>query len=82
MAANVHSQMRLSQNLSLEAERKRKARASSSYGKNEAGKWVQKRSFRECDYTEAGHLVEFDSQEACNLSLRCVETVPCAPQQN
>ena len=41
-----------------------KERASTNYGKNEDGKWVRKRHFRECDYTVEGHLLEFDSQEA------------------
>ena len=49
---------------SQKAKRQRKERASTNYGKNEDGKWVRKRHFRECDYTVEGHLLEFDSQEA------------------
>ena len=49
-------------NVPADARRKRRARA--NYGQNAAGKWVRKRSWRSCDYTEEGNLREFESEEA------------------
>ena len=46
------------------AEAQRKRRACANYGQNAAGKWVRKQAWRDCDYTQDGHLKEFDSEEA------------------
>jgi hypothetical protein len=46
------------------ADMQRKRRACANYAKNAAGKWVRKRAWRCCDYTQEGHLKEFDSEEA------------------
>ena len=43
------------------AEAQRKRRACANYGENAAGKWVRKKAWRECDYTD-GHLREFDTE--------------------
>ena len=42
----------------------RKRRTSANYGQDAAGQWVRKRAWRACDYTEEGHLREFESEEA------------------
>ena len=44
------------------AEAQRRRRACSHYGKTSAGKWVRKRAWRACDYTEECHLKEFQSE--------------------
>ena len=46
----------------LNAEQFRQRRALQKYGRNAAGKLVRAAAFRECDYTEAGQLREFDTE--------------------
>ena len=48
---------------SQQPRERRKKRALQKYGKNAAGKYVRKISFRECDYTPSGCLREFSTEE-------------------
>ena len=49
-------------NVPADAQRQRRARA--NYGQNAACKWVRKKAWRACDYTDDGHLRQFDTEEA------------------
>ena len=46
----------------LTAEQHRASRARKNYGSNAAGKLMRKKAFRDCDYTQEGHLVQFDDE--------------------
>ena len=46
----------------LTAEQHRAGRACKNYGLNALGKHVRKQTFRDCDYTPEGHLVQFDDE--------------------
>ena len=46
----------------LTAEQFRQRRALQQYGRNTAAEIVRASAFRECDYTEAGQLHEFDTE--------------------
>ena len=48
-------------NVNTSADAQRKRRVCANYGQNAAGKWVRKKAWRECDYTD-GHLREFDTE--------------------
>ena len=48
----------------LTAEQHRASRACKNYGLNALGKHVRKKTFRDCDYTPEGHLLQFDDQPA------------------
>ena len=48
----------------LNAEQHRQRRALQKYARNAAGKLVRAAAFRACDYTEAGLLREFSTEDA------------------
>ena len=49
-------------NVNKPADAPRQRRACANYVQNAAGKWVRKKAFRDCDYTPAGHLQQFDDE--------------------
>ena len=51
-------------NVSVPADAQRQRRARANYGQNAACKWVRKKAWRACDYTDDGHLRQFDTEEA------------------
>ena len=45
-------------------QQRRALRAGRNYGRNALGMFVRKQAFRNCDYTEEGHLNQFISEDA------------------
>ena len=51
--------------MGLTAKQQRTKRSLLNYGRNALGKLVRKQTFRDCDYTSEGHLVQFDDEAEC-----------------